>query len=137
MLRRCGGGRRSRVVARIPPSGSWQAARALTAVLILAVLTATAQAGAVADGAWCHDAQTLLVHGSAITLPSGKTVDGGCWPYFCEYTVPEGDQGAGDEVILSPRSERMFLLERMTPEAKALKALPPPTETWLRCEPAS
>ena len=109
----------------------------MAAALVLVALTAPAQAGAVADGAWCHDAQTLLVHGGAITLPSGKTVDGGCWPYFCEYTVPAGDPGAGDEVILSPRSERMILLERMTPEAKALKALPPPPETWLRCEPAS
>jgi len=137
MPRRCEGWRRSRGVGRIPSYGSWQAARASAAALVLVASTAPTQAGAVADGAWCHDAQTLLVHGSAITLPSGKTVDGGCWPYFCEYTVPEGDPGAGDDVILSPHSERMILLERMTPEAKALMALPPPPETWLRCEPAS
>ena len=124
-------------MARVPSSGSWRVARASAVALALVALTVPVQAGAVPDGAWCHDAQILLVHGSAITLPSGKTVDGGCWVYFCEYTVPEGDPGAGDDVILSPRSERMILLERMTPEAKSLKALPPPPETWLRCESAS
>ena len=96
------------------------------AVIFCLLFPAAASADAL-DGSWCSTAGHVDIDGSKITLSTKSTTAGQYSRHQFLYTVPEGEEHAGDKVYMQLMSE-----EDMTSyTVKDSKAVDP--VDWKRC----
>lgn len=103
---------------------------ALSAMLAAAVLLSSSPARADRiDGNWCHrDGRHMSIEGPTIVTPGGRKITGLYDRHGFEYVVPEGEPGAGAEVVMRQLNETT--IEAMTIAGGA----PTPWEVWTRCD---
>jgi hypothetical protein len=95
------------------------------AAIAMAGLAGPARADAI-DGDWCaNDGRHLSIRGASITTPGGTATQGDYARHSFSYVVPEGEESAGQTVM-------MLLLNENTVEVQEAGE----TEIWLRCEEA-
>jgi hypothetical protein len=83
------------------------------------------------DGFWCSVAGRIEVEGPKLTLPDGTAIEGRYSRHEFFYTVPEGREGAGNQVDMRLRSEQDMTSFTLNDQ--------PPTEPidWKRCQATS
>ncbi len=81
------------------------------------------------DGKWCNGVKSFAIEGPTITLPSGNQHQGGYDRHGFEYVVPDGEDGAGDQIRMALQSDDLLHLQR-TPKGASQAG---PTEPWRRC----
>lgn len=67
--------------------------------LLSMFVTAPAFADAI-DGQWCHKGRQVTIEGPLIITPSGKRVNGTFDRHSFSYTIPAGDDHAGEKADL-------------------------------------
>jgi hypothetical protein len=79
--------------------------RLVSIAAALAALSATALADAI-DGTWCSEkGGHVVIAGPKITLSGKTTIDGQYARHEFLYTVPAGEDHAGDQIYMRLRSE--------------------------------
>jgi hypothetical protein len=108
----------------------------LLIVSALGTILAAAPARADAiDGDWCHlDGRTMIIRGSAITIPSAKAITGNYSRHAFSYVIPGGEPGAGATVDMVLLNEETVRLTRGVPPGSAGESEP---EIWRRCKPVA
>ncbi|MFY0615729.1 MAG: hypothetical protein JXQ99_29640 [Hyphomicrobiaceae bacterium] len=92
------------------------------------LFTTTALADAI-DGKWCDGARQITIDGPTITLPSGSWHQGSYTRHTLDFTVPESEVNAGEQLALAQQSEELMHLRR-TPQGASEVG---PIEHWRRC----
>ena len=95
----------------------------IAAALLLAPTAALADA---IDGTWCEPGglRSMQIAGSSFVTPGGHTVTGLHRRHDGGYTVPEGEAGAGDIVVVTLLGEESLRVAE--PGSTAL--------IWTRCQ---
>ncbi len=107
--------------------------RILAAISLLAVLlwAATPARADAIDGNWCHpDGRQMSIRGPAIVTPGGTEMRGDYDRHGFAYTVPAGERGAGDNVIMVQIDEYTVQVWRGAGAAAAQKNK---AQVWHRC----
>lgn len=102
----------------------------LTAIVAAAVLISSSPARADRiDGNWCHsDGRHMSIDGPTIVTPGGTKMTGLYDRHGFEYVVPDGEAGAGAEVVMQQLNDTMIQVMTVT------GGNPSPWEVWTRCD---
>jgi len=102
--------------------------RTVSLGIALACLAGPALADRI-DGDWCSPDGTghFRIEADRIETVTGRATRGDYGRHTFTYVVPEGDSGAGDEVLMQQLSE----------EAVRVRFGVAEPEVWLRCKPVS
>lgn len=78
------------------------------------------------DGLWCsQDGRRIVIEGSNVTTPGGRTITGQYGRHDFAFTVPAGEPRAGEPVAMRLRGEYRVMVTIGTGS----------TEEWNRCRP--
>lgn len=84
------------------------------------------------DGHWCYtDGRGLSIQGPQIVTPAGNKLSGDYDRHGFAYVVPEGEAGAGDQVLMLQQNHTTIHVWRTSPGTSERG----PTEIWRRCDP--
>lgn len=102
----------------------------LPAIAVATVLLSSSPAWADRiDGNWCHrDGRDMSIDGPTIVTPGGTEMTGQYDRHGFEYVVPEGEAGAGVEVVMRQLNETTIEVMTVTGGSSS------PWEVWRRCD---
>ena len=97
------------------------------ATSILLAAAGIARADAI-DGDWCRaDGKRMSIRGPEIVTPGRQRTKGDYSRHFFSYVVPEGEDGAGENVAITLLSEYLAHARQGGETA--------PVQVWNRCQP--
>jgi hypothetical protein len=80
------------------------------------------------DGHWCYKNHSFSIRGPLIVTPGGTRMRGDYDRHGFAYIVPEGEEGAGDKVLMVQQDHNTIHVWRVSSERGK-------SEVWHRCDP--
>jgi hypothetical protein len=93
------------------------------------VAGATAALADAIDGKWCDGTRQITIDGPKIMLPSGNSYQGNYTRHTFDFTIPDSEEGAGEQLRMVVQSDELMHLQRRPKGTQQAG----PIEAWRRC----